>query len=119
MTDEQTGLNSWRKCATRFRGVSVHNVAPYIEEAVRSILNQRYEDFEFIIIDDGSQVPHWRGVARLRATRASRWWLRNRAVWWTSPTEVARWPWASTSPGWIGRRRRFARQDRRPVAVPR
>jgi glycosyltransferase involved in cell wall biosynthesis len=34
--------------------MSAYNVAPYIEQAVRSILQQGFRDFEFIIIDDGS-----------------------------------------------------------------
>lgn len=32
----------------------VYNTAPFLEEAVNSILNQTFKDFEFIIIDDGS-----------------------------------------------------------------
>jgi len=32
----------------------VHNAAPYLEASIRSILEQRYTDFEFIVIDDGS-----------------------------------------------------------------
>lgn len=32
----------------------VYNNAPYVQEAISSILNQTYTDFEFIIIDDGS-----------------------------------------------------------------
>lgn len=32
----------------------VYNTAPFLEEAVSSILNQTFTDFEFIIIDDGS-----------------------------------------------------------------
>ena len=31
-----------------------YNVGKYIEEAVQSILNQTFLDFEFIIVDDGS-----------------------------------------------------------------
>ena len=31
-----------------------YNVELYVEEAVRSILNQTFCDFEFIIVDDGS-----------------------------------------------------------------
>ncbi|MEM3434294.1 MAG: glycosyltransferase [Candidatus Methanomethyliaceae archaeon] len=31
-----------------------YNSAPYVSEAIESILNQTYRDFEFIIIDDGS-----------------------------------------------------------------
>lgn len=32
----------------------VYNTEKYVEEAVRSILNQTFQNFEFIIIDDGS-----------------------------------------------------------------
>ncbi|OMF66944.1 MULTISPECIES: glycosyltransferase family 2 protein [Paenibacillus] len=32
----------------------VYNGAAYLEEAIQSILNQTYDDFEFIIINDGS-----------------------------------------------------------------
>jgi glycosyltransferase involved in cell wall biosynthesis len=35
--------------------MSVFNGEPYLREAVESILNQSFEDFEFIIVDDGSQ----------------------------------------------------------------
>jgi glycosyltransferase involved in cell wall biosynthesis len=34
--------------------MAVYNERPYLETAVRSILNQTFEDFEFIIVDDGS-----------------------------------------------------------------
>ena len=32
----------------------VYNAAPYLAEAIESILNQTFTDFEFLIIDDGS-----------------------------------------------------------------
>ena len=32
----------------------VYNAVPYLEEAIRSILTQSWEDFEFVIIDNGS-----------------------------------------------------------------
>ena len=32
----------------------VYNAAKYLKEAIESILNQTFEDFEFLIIDDGS-----------------------------------------------------------------
>ncbi len=32
----------------------IYNSAPYLETAVQSILGQTFEDFEFIIVDDGS-----------------------------------------------------------------
>ncbi len=34
--------------------MTTYNCAPYIEQAIRSILNQTHKDFEFLIIDDGS-----------------------------------------------------------------
>lgn len=34
--------------------MSVYNSAPYLRQAVDSILNQTFPDFEFVIIDDGS-----------------------------------------------------------------
>jgi glycosyltransferase involved in cell wall biosynthesis len=34
--------------------MSVHNGRPYLEEAVKSILNQTLSDFEFVIVNDGS-----------------------------------------------------------------
>ncbi|MBY7145479.1 glycosyltransferase family 2 protein, partial [Levilactobacillus brevis] len=32
----------------------VFNVAEFLDEAIQSVLNQTYRDFEFLIIDDGS-----------------------------------------------------------------
>jgi glycosyltransferase involved in cell wall biosynthesis len=32
----------------------VHNALPYLEEAIASIANQTFTDFEFVILDDGS-----------------------------------------------------------------
>jgi len=37
----------------------VYNGEPYLREAVESILNQTFTDFEFIIIDDGSTDRTW------------------------------------------------------------
>jgi GT2 family glycosyltransferase len=34
--------------------MSVYNGMPYLEEAVKSIINQTYKDFEFIIVNDAS-----------------------------------------------------------------
>jgi len=36
-----------------------YNAAVYLDEAVTSILNQTFRDFEFIIVNDGSSdVPY-------------------------------------------------------------
>ena len=32
----------------------VHNALPFLHESIRSILNQTFSDFEFVILDDGS-----------------------------------------------------------------
>ena len=32
----------------------MHNVAPYVSAAIRSILSQSWQDFELIVVDDGS-----------------------------------------------------------------
>lgn len=37
--------------------MSVYNEKKYLLDAIRSILNQKFTDFEFIIIDDGSEFP--------------------------------------------------------------
>jgi glycosyltransferase involved in cell wall biosynthesis len=34
--------------------MSVYNGEPYLSQAIESILSQRFDDFEFIIVDDGS-----------------------------------------------------------------
>ncbi len=43
----------------------VHNCPDYISEAIKSILNQTFENFEFIIIDDGS-TDNTTEIARTR-----------------------------------------------------
>lgn len=40
--------------------MAVYNGEPYLAEAVQSILNQSYTDFEFIIVDDGSTDSTWK-----------------------------------------------------------
>lgn len=37
----------------------VYNAAPYLIGAIESILHQTWEDFNFIIIDDGSIDGSW------------------------------------------------------------
>ena len=39
--------------------MSVFNGASYLGEAIDSILDQSFKDFEFIVIDDGSQDNTW------------------------------------------------------------
>lgn len=39
--------------------MSAYNCAPYIEESLRSICEQNYTDFEFLIVDDASTDNTW------------------------------------------------------------
>lgn len=34
--------------------MSMYNAAPYLKECIDSILSQSFEDFELLIVDDGS-----------------------------------------------------------------
>jgi glycosyltransferase involved in cell wall biosynthesis len=51
--------------------MSVHNTEKYLREAVDSILNQTFRNFEFIIIDDGS-TDHSKEILEKYATKDSR-----------------------------------------------
>ena len=44
--------------------MSVYNGEPYLSEAIESILNQTFRDFEFIIINDGSTDVSWTTIQR-------------------------------------------------------
>ena len=45
----------------------VHNALPHLDQAVESILNQTFTDFEFVILDDAStdgsraRLEYWAG----------------------------------------------------------
>ena len=49
--------------------MSVYNGMPYLVEAVKSILDQTYKNFEFIIVDDGSTDNSWRYLKSLKDPR--------------------------------------------------
>jgi glycosyltransferase involved in cell wall biosynthesis len=51
--------------------MSVYNGERYLREAVESILNQTFSDFEFIIVDDGSRDKTWQ-ILREYAAQDSR-----------------------------------------------
>ena len=44
----------------------VHNAEAYLREAIMSILNQTYRDFELIIIDDASTDTSWKIISQLK-----------------------------------------------------
>jgi GT2 family glycosyltransferase len=39
--------------------MSVFNGQPYLDQAVESILSQSFDDFEFVVVDDGSEDSTW------------------------------------------------------------
>lgn len=47
----------------------VYNAAPYVKEAIESILNQTYQHLELIVIDDGSTDDSGQVVGRVRDPR--------------------------------------------------
>lgn len=49
--------------------MSVYNGMPFLEDAVKSILNQTYRNFEFIIVDDGSTDESWSYLKSLKDKR--------------------------------------------------
>ncbi len=44
--------------------MNTYNCASYIEQAIRSILNQSYKDFELLIIDDGSTDETYDAISK-------------------------------------------------------
>lgn len=69
----------------------VYNAMPYLREAIESILNQTFRDFEFIIVNDCSTDESWdviqeyaardaRIVALTNAQNMSQAWSSNRAL---------------------------------------
>ena len=42
--------------------MSVYNGGPWLREAIESVLSQRYEDFEFIVINDVDELPRMNGL---------------------------------------------------------
>jgi len=56
-----------------------HNVDPYIEEAIRSVLNQRAVSYELLIVDDASTDHTWDRIrAFQKDPRVRAWRLRKR-----------------------------------------
>jgi glycosyltransferase involved in cell wall biosynthesis len=78
--------------------MSVYNDQGYLHEAVHSILNQTFTDFEFLIIDDGSAEPVAQAVGsdldeRIVIRRQTNRGLTrslNRGLLWSSGQYVAR-----------------------------
>jgi glycosyltransferase involved in cell wall biosynthesis len=47
----------------------VYNDSEYLEASIQSILNQTFQDFELLILDDGSEVPIWQIVEKFEDSR--------------------------------------------------
>ena len=46
-----------------------YNVAPWVEEAIQSVLNQTYSDFELLVVDDGSTDDTLEHVSSIEDSR--------------------------------------------------
>ena len=51
--------------------VPIYNVEVYLEQCIRSVLAQTYENFELLLVDDGSKDKSGEIVDRLAQTAAS------------------------------------------------
>lgn len=49
-----------------------YNVDRYIQDAIDSILNQTYENFELIILDDGSKDKTWKVISEIKDNRVKK-----------------------------------------------
>ena len=47
--------------------MSVYNGLPFLSEALESVLNQTYREFEFVAVDDGSADDSWRVLSEYAA----------------------------------------------------
>src|SRR3989338_7696747 len=52
--------------------MSVYNGMPYLKDAVKSILNQTFKNFEFIIVDDASTDNSWNYLKSLKDKQSLR-----------------------------------------------
>jgi len=68
-------------CPTVSVIMTTHNCQRYVGEAIQSILDQTYTDFEFIIVDDGSRDQTWSVVQKFEDERIQRFYnFNNRKI---------------------------------------
>jgi glycosyltransferase involved in cell wall biosynthesis len=49
--------------------IPLYNKAPYVEKAIQSVLTQTYEEFELIVIDDGSNDGSLEKIQKFRSSK--------------------------------------------------
>ena len=84
--------------------VPIYNVEVYLEQCIRSVLAQTYENFELLLVDDGSKDKSGEIVDRLAQTAASfrfirriRGSLRREIQVWTTAKEGTPPFWTETT----------------------
>lgn len=60
--------------------LSVYNARPYLAECIESVLRQSYDDFEFLIVDDGSTDQSWDIIQQYADTRIRAFKIQNSGV---------------------------------------
>jgi len=90
--------------------MSVYNGEKYLEDAITSILNQTYEDYEFIIVDDGSNDTTWNILKKYQD-------LDNRIIAFRFPVNYGT-SQALNAALKIARGEIIARQDADDVSIP-
>jgi glycosyltransferase involved in cell wall biosynthesis len=85
----------------------VYNGAPYLEDAINSILNQTYEDFEIIIIDDGSTDNSSSIIQQFKDTRIRFYAQKNQGLASTLNRAIK-----------LSRGKYLARQDQDDLSFP-
>jgi glycosyltransferase involved in cell wall biosynthesis len=61
-------------------GLPVHNAMPYLPETIASLLGQTYDDFELLVIDDGSTDGSLEYLKSLKDRRLRLVWQDNRGL---------------------------------------
>lgn len=61
--------------------MTIYNCQRYVKKAIQSILDQTFQDFEFIIVDDGSKDHTWEVVQEFDDKRIQRYYnFNNRKI---------------------------------------
>ena len=85
----------------------VYNGKPYLRESIESVLSQTYEDFELIIVDDGSTDSSGDVVASFSDSRIRYFYQANRGLAYTLNVAISK-----------AQARYLARQDQDDLSLP-